>query len=145
MHASDESGCIEIHECEFCTLNGYILTYAVAVCSNRGWKYAISLLEDKSIPLDQVAGIESSVTAINYVEFIFLFISLMRSSFDIGPLKNRSLHYFQHHPHVYDHPLQTIFCSVSFPVPSLSLPSGSGLTMGTHKPRGFRSYPTGHG
>ena len=44
----------------------------------------ISLLEDKSIPLDQVAGIESSITAINYVEFIFLFISLMRLSFDIG-------------------------------------------------------------
>ena len=47
--------------------------------------------------------------------------------------------YFQHHPHVYENPLQIIFCSVL-----LSVVSGGGLVLGTQTPLESRSYPTGH-
>jgi hypothetical protein len=45
----------------------------------------------------------------------------------------------KHHPHVYENPLQIIFCSVL-----LSVVSGGGLVIGTQTPLELRSYPTGH-
>ena len=40
--------------------------------------------KDKSIPLEPVAVIDSSIAASHQFEFTFLFISLIRSSVDIG-------------------------------------------------------------
>jgi hypothetical protein len=49
--------------------------------------------------------------------------------------------YLQHHPHVYDHPLHTIFCSVLFSL--VGNVSGGGLVIGTQTPLESRTYPTG--
>jgi hypothetical protein len=69
------------------------------------------------------------------------------------PFEETSLHYFHHHPHVYENPLQTIFCSVLFSLGGNTVDGGNrvdggntvdgGLVMGSQVPSIFRSYPTG--